>query len=159
MSKEIQIYIKHPSEFIKHNQQRLLPTWTVSIRHIILVLQKSNFPLEHSSYEVEREKDRLRAIFLRLGCNLVFKLGDARYQSDLFDPRNGYPLISRPGEITLSDTTIVKDLLGFDVIKQKCSLLVHPQWGTAIYPSTIVTSASLKLLEPLLQDLNQFLTN
>lgn len=149
--KRIQIYITEPSQFIQQNQHRLLPTWTRSITHIILVLQKSQFPLANSSQEIEQEKDYLRSRFLRFGCHLVFKLIDAQYQGDLFDPRNGYPLISRCGEITLSDTTIVRDLLGFKVIKQKCSLLVHPQWGTAIYPSTIVTSAPLEVIKPLVQ--------
>ena len=146
------IYIVHPSQFIKRYQHRLLPTWTVSITYLILVLQKSNFPLDNSSQEIEREKDYLRARFLRFGCNLVFKLRDYQYQSDLFDPRSGYPLLSRPGESPLSDTTVVRDLLGFEIIKQKCALLVHPDWGTAIYPSTIVTSAPLEVLKPVLQD-------
>ena len=87
---------------------------------------------------------------MRFACSLVFQLRDAHYLSDIFDPRNGYPLLSRPGKITLSDTTVVKDLLGFSVIKGECSLLTHPEWGTAIYPSTIVTSASLEILKPLL---------
>lgn len=149
----IQIYITEPSQFIQQNQHRLLPTWTASITHIILVLQKSKFPLEKSSQEIEQEKDYLRLRFLRFGCNLVFKLIDVQYQGDLFDPRNGYPLLSRCGEINLSDTTVVRDLLDFRVIKQKCSLLIHPQWGTAIYPSTIVTSAPLEVIKPLFESL------
>ena len=157
IEKEIQIYIDRPSKFIKQNQHKLLPTWDVSLSYIILVFQKSNFPLENSSHEIEKEKDYLRERFFRLGCNWIFQLRDDRYQSDLFDPRNGYPLLSRPGDMTLSDTTVVRDLLGFDVVKQKCSLLVHPEWGTAIYPSTIVTSAPLEVLEPLLQNLPKFL--
>lgn len=152
--KRIQVYITEPSQFIQQNQHRLLPTWTVSITHIILVLQKSQFPLENSSQEIEQEKDYLRSRFLRFGCNVVFELRDAQYPSDLFDPRNGYPLLSRCGEITLSDITIVRDVLGFKVIKQKCSLLIHPQWGTAIYPSTIVTSAPLEVIKPLLKLIN-----
>ena len=151
---EIHIYIADPSQFIQQNQHRLLPTWTVSITHIILILQKSQFPLENSSQEIEEEKDYLRARFLRFGGNLVFQLGDAQYQSDLFDPRNGYPLLSRCGEITLSDTTVVRDLLGFEVIKQQCSLLIHPQWGTAIYPSTIVTSAPLEVITQFVEKIN-----
>ncbi|MDJ0687774.1 MAG: methylmalonic aciduria and homocystinuria type D protein [Xenococcaceae cyanobacterium MO_188.B32] len=156
IEREIQIYIDRPSEFIRQNQQRLLPNWNISITCIILVLQKSNFPLENSSYEIEREKDHLRAIFLRFGSNLVFKLREFKYQSDLFDPRSGYPLLSRPGDMTLNDIALVKDLLGFNVVKQECSLLVHPEWGTAIYPSTIVTSASPEILQPFLPDLQKF---
>ncbi|MGK7938443.1 MAG: methylmalonic aciduria and homocystinuria type D protein [Xenococcaceae cyanobacterium] len=155
--REIQIYINHPSQFIKQNQSSLLPTWTVPIKSIIIVLQKSNFSLENSNHEIEKEKDYLREIFFRLGYNLVFKLRDAQYQSDLFDPRNGYPLLSRPGNITVNDTALVQDLLGFDVVKHRCSLLIHPQWGTAIYPSTIVTSASLEIIQPMLQNLQKFL--
>ncbi len=155
--REIQLYINHPSQFIKQNQQNLLPTWTVSIKSTIIVLQKSNFSLENSNHEIEKEKDYLRERFFRLGCNLVFTLRDSQYQSDLFDPRNGYPLLSRPGNITLNDTALVQDSLGFNVVKQRCSLLIHPQWGTAIYPSTIVTSASSEIIQPMLQNLQNFL--
>ena len=155
--REIQIYIDHPNQFIKQNQQDLLPTWTISIKSIILILQKSHFPLENSNHEIEQEKDYLRERFFRLGCNLVFKLRDSQYQSDLFDPRNGYPLLSRPGNLTLNDTALVQDLLGFNVVKHRCSLLIHPKWGTAIYPSTIVTSASLEIIQPMIQNLQNFL--
>ena len=32
-----------------------------------------------------------------------------------------------------------------------CSLLVHPSWGTAVYPASLFTTAPLHLLEETLQ--------
>ncbi len=148
---EIQIYIDRPSQFMMDNQQKLLPTWDVSIACAIVVLQKSRLPTSDVNPDVNQEKNYLREQFLRFGCDLIFQLRDRNYQSDLFDPRSGYPLISSKGKLTLNDNAVVNALLGFSVTKyNNCSLLNHPQWKTAVYPSTIVSTASLEILESML---------
>ncbi|WP_036485986.1 methylmalonic aciduria and homocystinuria type D protein [Myxosarcina sp. GI1] len=147
----VEIYLDRPSQFIIDNQKQLLPTWDKPVTQVILVLQQSRLSLEHNTEAVAREKDRLREQFFRFGCSLVFGLRDRNLLSDLCDPRSGYPVISREGEITLSDAALVKALLGFEVIDYNdCSLIIHPQWGSAMYPSTILTSAGLDELKPVL---------
>ena len=82
---------------------------------------------------------------------MIFQLRDRNYQSDLFDPRSGYPLISSKGSLTLNDNAVVNALLEFNLTKYKnCSLLTHPQWKTAVYPCTIVSTAPLERLESIL---------
>ena len=147
-NQKIEVYIGFPHQFLREHQQELLPDWDLAVVSIILFLQRSQIPLTESNLEVAREKDRLRANLIRFGCNLIFELEDRGYQSDLFDPRNGYPLLSRQGKSTFDDNAIVKTLLHYPVSGyKKCSLIEHPTWGYNIYPGTIVTRADQDLVE------------
>ncbi len=143
----IQVCVSPPHQFALNQQQRLLPSWDVSISYLILVLQQSSISLKESTSKVAQEKDQLRANFLRFGCDLIFALQDHKYQSDLFDPRTGYPLFAR-SRMTWDDNAVVNALLNYPVISyQQCSLLSHPVWKHNVYPSTIVTSAPLNIVE------------
>ena len=144
----MQIYIAPPSQFIRDRQKQLLPTWNIPVAHIILVLQHSSWSWEQSDDKITRVKDLLRENLFRFGGKLIFDLWKQGYLSDLFDPRTGYPLIGTAGEITLDDTAVTRALLGFEVTEYRgCWLLNHPEWGNAVYPSTIVTTAPLKSIE------------
>ena len=150
---EVQIYINIPSKFMIDHQTELLPTWETSIRHVIIVLQRADLALEDLNDEVAREKDHLRTNFLRFANELVTMLRDRNYLSEAFNPPTGYPLFSPPGELTLNDNSLVHTLLKFPLIPYKgCSLITHPQWGTAVYPSTIVTTADQAEIESCIND-------
>jgi hypothetical protein len=140
--REIQIYIDRPSQFVRDNQRQLLPKWDKPITQVILILQKSLLYLTDNTSEVVKEKNYLREQFLAFGSKLITRLGD-RHKLELFDPQTGYPVFSSRGNLTLNDNALVNALLGFSLIPyQHCSLLIHPQWQTAVYPSTIVSTAS-----------------
>ncbi len=144
--REIQVCIASPHQFILDRQYQLLPDWNIAVSYLILVLQRSFVALDTSSDRVIREKNRLRANFIDFGCSLILALQEQGYQSDLFDPRTGYPLLTSPG-ITFDDNAVVKAILNYPAISyQHCSLLIHPAWGNNVYPSTIVTSAPLKII-------------
>ena len=150
-AKEVQICIAPPHQFVLNQRQQLLPGWNVLISYLILLLQQSSISLKESSPEVALEKDALRAKFMLFGRSLIFALQAQEYQSDLFDPRTGYPLFARPG-ITFDDNAVVKAMLKYPVISyRQCSLLIHPVWGNKVYPSTIVTSAPANILDSCLQ--------
>ncbi|MBD2342553.1 methylmalonic aciduria and homocystinuria type D protein [Anabaena subtropica] len=145
---EVQIYIHSPSPYICANRERILPDWQEqTLFWVVIVLQQSQYPLVKSTAEIEREKERLREKFMRFGCDLAFNLHDRGYMADLIDPRTGYPLLSRPGEIPHNDTAVVKALLNYPVLKNKCSVIVHPTWGTAVYPSIFISAAPPMIVE------------
>ena len=140
--REVEVCITPPSKFVVDHQERLLPSWNVSVSYLILVLQRSSVSLEKSTLEVTQEKNQLRTEFIRFGCSLIFALLDQEATSDLFDPRTGYPLLASPDK-PLDDNAVVQALLGYTVTKhQQCSLLTHPTWGTNVYPSIVATAAS-----------------
>jgi hypothetical protein len=96
--------------------------------------------------ETEREKEQLREKFMRFGCDVAFNLRDRGYVTDLIDPRTGYPLLSHPGAITHDDTAVAKALLDYPVVKNQCCVLVHPQWGAAVYPSILLSAAPPEII-------------
>lgn len=140
--KEIQISIHSPTRYIRENRQRILPDWNDKLEmSVVIVLQESQFPLIESSPRIETEKQYLRAKFMRFACDVAFDLRENNYLTDLIDPSTGYPLLSRPGQTPHNDTAVVKTLLKYQMISNKCRVLIHPQWGTAVYPSIIVSAA------------------
>ncbi len=152
-AQEVQICIAPPHQFVLNQRQQLLPDWNVAISYLILILQHSSISLQESSQKVAQEKDRLRIKFIRFGSSLVLALQKQGYQSDLFDPRTGYPLFAPPG-ITFDDNAVVKAILNYPVSSHRqCSLLIHPVWGNQVYPSTIVTSAPSSILDSCLRQI------
>jgi len=144
----VQISIHYPSQYICANRERIFPDWQEqALFWVVIVLQQSKYPLVKSTAEIEREKEHLREKFMRFGCDLAFELRDRGYLADLIDPRTGYPMLSRPGVIPHNDTAVVKALLNYPVLKNKCSVIVHPHWGTAVYPSIFLSAAPPKILE------------
>ena len=147
-SLEREIYLVSPHQFFIDRQQQFLTGWDLPASYLVLVLQRSQVDFKTMNRQVIQAKDKLRANFIRLGCNLIFALLDKGYQSDLFDPRTGYPLLSQPGALTFDDNTAIATLLNYPVVSyQNCSLLTHPQWDYNFYPSTIVTSAPKDIVE------------
>ncbi|WP_253274501.1 methylmalonic aciduria and homocystinuria type D protein [Nostoc sp. PCC 7107] len=148
MGQAVQISIHAPSQYICANCEHILPDWKQQpLFWVVIVLQRSQYHLVKSTTEVESEKQRLRQKFMRFGCDVAFDLRDRGYLADLIDPRTGYPLLSRPGAMPHNDTAVVKALLGYPVIKNKCCMLVHPIWGTAVYPSVLISTAPPRLIE------------
>ncbi len=143
--------VHRPSPFVAQNLERVLPGWDLPVLWVVIVLQQAQYELIETTPDIEREKERLREKFMRFGFEVVFSLRDRGYLSNLIDPRTGYPLLSRPGEIPHDDTAVVHALLGFPIIRNQCRVLEHPTWGTAVYPSTLLTSASPKVIKPVLK--------
>ena len=143
-----EISIHSPSSYICINRERILPDWKDKICFwVVIVLQNSRYQLWDTTAEIEAEKQRLREKFMRFGWDLAFNLRDRSYLTDLIDPRTGYPLFSRPGRIPHDDTAAVKALLGYQVIKNKCRVIVHPKWRMAVYPSVVISQAPPVIIE------------
>ncbi|MEA5580699.1 methylmalonic aciduria and homocystinuria type D protein [Nodularia harveyana UHCC-0300] len=144
----VEISIHSPSDYICANCERILPDWkNQGCFWVIIVLQQSRYQLVKSTTQIEQEKQRLREKFMRFGCDLAFQLRDRGYVTDLIDPRTGYPLLSHPGEIPHNDTAVVKALLNYPVMKNKCRVLIHPLWGAAVYPSVLISVAPPKMIK------------
>lgn len=154
--REVQICIASPHQFVLDRQQELLPDWNVAISYLILILQQSVVSLDSQSERVATEKDFLRAKFISIGSSLISKLQNLGYQSELFDPRTGYPLLTR-SRLALDDNAVVRAILNYPVTSSgQCCLITHPVWKTNVYPSTIATSAPKKAivasLSPIIAD-------
>ena len=146
--KGIEISIHSPSPYICINSERILPEWKNRLCFwVVIVLQNSRCEMLRATTEIEAEKQRLREKFMRFGFDLAFNLRDRSYPTELIDPRTGYPLFSRPGRIPHDDTAAVRALLGYPAIKNKCRVIIHPKWRTAVYPSVLISQAPPTIME------------
>jgi hypothetical protein len=109
---------------------------------VIVVLQLCQFAFLERTTETEIYKDRFRQQFLDFGSKIIFQVGTRGHLAEMFDPRTGLPVTSPSGSMRLSDVKVVGATLGYTIDRRgQCAAIVHPTWGKAVYPSTIVSSA------------------
>lgn len=136
-------YSVHPApRFIRTHLNRLLPSWSLPVLSVVVVLQLCQFAFLERTVETEIYKNEFRQQFLEFGSQIVAQLGAMGYLADMFDPRTGFPMTSPPGQVRLSDVKVVGATLGYTIDRSgQCAAIVHPKWGKAVYPSTLVSSA------------------
>ena len=144
----IQYSVHQPSEFICQNCEKLLPNWSAPIQSIVVVLQPSQVELIEQTPEAETQKHRLRSRFLNFGLKVAQHLQTLGHLVELFDPRTGFPVLSPAGSIRLDDVAVVRSSLGYETAQVgHCYTVLHPDWGSAVYPSIVISSADRSVVE------------
>ncbi|MEP1061759.1 MULTISPECIES: methylmalonic aciduria and homocystinuria type D protein [Cyanophyceae] len=147
----IQYSVHPPSRFLVSHQAKLLPDWSCPARSMLIVLQPCNCDLLERTLITEAQKRELRRQFFQFGYAIAAQIKRLGYTVAIFDPRTGLPLLSRPGALRLDDVAIVRAALGYQSIHSHgCAVVIHPLWGGAVYPSTLVSSIEPVLLEQIL---------
>ncbi|MCU0548491.1 MAG: methylmalonic aciduria and homocystinuria type D protein [Leptolyngbya sp. Prado105] len=144
----MQYSVHPPSEFICQHSERLLPDWSDPIRSVVVVLQPADRELTECCPEADHQKQVLRSKFLSFGLKVAETLRQQGHLADLFDPKTGLPLLSESGSLRLDDVAVVRSTLGY-VAKPTgdCCTVIHPHWGSAVYPSILMSSASREWVE------------
>ena len=144
----MQYSVHRPSPFISNHLDSLLPEWSRPVASVMIVLQRCDCDLLERTARTEAQKQQLRRQFLRFGRGVARRLQYLGHLADLFDPCTGLPLLSQPGQLWLDDVAVVRACLGYQSTNScGCSVLIHPVWGNAVYPSTLVSSAAPDLVE------------
>ncbi|MBD2035500.1 methylmalonic aciduria and homocystinuria type D protein [Leptolyngbya sp. FACHB-321] len=147
----MQYSVHPPSRFLVSHQAKLLPDWSCPARSMLIVLQPCNCDLLERTLITEAQKRELRRQFFQFGYAIAAQIKRLGYTVAIFDPRTGLPLLSRPGALRLDDVAIVRAALGYQSIhRHGCAVVIHPLWGGAVYPSTLVSSIEPVLLEQIL---------
>lgn len=145
---EMQYSVHSAHQFLQTHLEQLLPDWSVPVLSILVVLQMSQYVLLDKTPETELHKQHLRKRFVKFGRMLAGTLYEMGYLAEVFDPQTGLPLLSRPGELKLDDVAVVQACLGYSLTDSGgCSILHHPEWGSAVYPSVLVSSAHPTIIE------------
>ncbi len=142
------LYSVHPpSPFMCRYANQLLPGWSCPIASVLIVLQRADCGLMERSSITETQKHLLRDRFLQIGGAIVTELQDRGYHADLFDPKTGLPMLSQAGR-SMDDVAVVRACLGYGTMEiDGCDILLHPEWGDAVYPAVLVSSAVPTVLE------------
>jgi hypothetical protein len=142
------LYSVHPpSSFMCRYADQLLPGWACPIASVLIVLQQAGCGLRQRSPITEIQKHLLRDRFLRIGTAIAAELQAQGYDADLFDPKTGLPMLSQAGR-SMDDVAVVSACLGYGTMEiDGCSILLHPEWGSAVYPAVLVSSAVPTVVE------------
>ncbi|MGF1512942.1 MAG: methylmalonic aciduria and homocystinuria type D protein [Elainellaceae cyanobacterium] len=145
-----------PTPYISRRWPQLLPGWQTPIGSVLLLLQRAPLPLIAPSQRVEASKTQLRDRALSLGCRTAAMLRQQGYQAAIFDPKTGIPLAQESG-IPLDDVAVVQALLGYRVVRGGgCGCIFHPSWGAAVYPTTLLCTATPSQVGAHLKELDFF---
>jgi len=137
-----------PTPFIRRHSKDLLPDWSCQIGSILIALQRPACELITRNHITETQKDLLREAFLEWGRAIALQLRQIGHLADPFDPKTGQPLLSSPGRLWLDDVAITQACLGYSTTQvEGCCVLLHPFWGSAVYPSVILSSAPPELIK------------
>lgn len=140
--------IHAPNPFICTNLHCLLPDWSHPVRSVLVVLQPAQLELMQVTPETDAQKQQLRQRFLEFGLKIIYNLRQLGYLADLFDPRTGQPLLSQAGTLRLDDVAVVRSTLGYSTTQfGNCRSILHPNWGSAVYPSILISSAEPSQVE------------
>eukprot|EP00525_Craspedostauros_australis_P007590 CAMPEP_0198135612 /NCGR_PEP_ID=MMETSP1442-20131203/60679_1 /TAXON_ID= /ORGANISM="Craspedostauros australis, Strain CCMP3328" /LENGTH=187 /DNA_ID=CAMNT_0043796785 /DNA_START=62 /DNA_END=625 /DNA_ORIENTATION=+ len=91
---------------------------------------------------IEKEKDRLLNVFMGFGKQLCEALRALGFWADYIDPCSGLPMLSRGCNKVYSEVDGMECLLNYRSYNAGfCKILMHPKWGSAVYPATIFVYA------------------
>lgn len=155
----MQYSVHAPSQYICRHLGKLLPTWSRPAAAVLVVLQPCSCDLSHKTPSTEDQKRTLRERFLQFGYRVAAQLQQLGHLADIFDPCTGLPLLSQPGQLRLDDVAVAQAVLGYEAVdRHGCSVILHPTWGSSVYPSTLLSSAEPGLVERVSQQTQEWQT-
>ncbi|KAJ3172887.1 hypothetical protein HDU87_007723 [Geranomyces variabilis] len=126
---------------------------------VIPLFQQSVYDLVAVSPETNWERDLLLEYINRWAKAVVMSVRRLGFWADLTDPASGYPNFSPRGGSLYPDVDGSVALLGYHTIQAGCCrVLVHPQWGTRNYPSTVFSAAPLDVMLKVAKEVSADLT-
>lgn len=150
----MQYSVHSPNEFIRTHLGQLLPSWSLPVLSVLLILQQCQFSPFDRTIDTENDKHQLREQFIQFGCHIALKLREVGHLADIFDPRTGLPMNSPPGQLKLDDVAVARSALGYSINGSgPCAMIVHPTWDKAVYPSTLLSSAHPHVVESIVANM------
>ena len=118
---------------------------------VLIYLQQTRTDLFESSKEAQMEKDNCLERFMEFGNKVLQALQKHErgpFWADLLDPCSGYPVHSVHGGMFFNDLEPVEVYLKFPYrMIGNCHVAVHPEWGTRMYPSTMLIHAPIEIAQ------------
>ncbi|KAG0263519.1 hypothetical protein BG011_008691 [Mortierella polycephala] len=123
---------------------------------VVPTVQKCNNDMVAWDAAIAKEKDDRLDDFVRWSTELHHRLEKLGYWSDMTDPASGFPMFGERGRDVYPDVEGCELLLKYDYQNTGCcKVLLHPTWGSKIYPATFFTTAPLDVLTVVIEQVEQ----
>lgn len=149
-----ELSVHKPPKALTREAQHIFPNTDLDNILVIPTLQKSKYDLVNWGGEIDVEKDMLLEEFFKVAKPLCTKLREEGYWADYIDPCSGLPMLTEGCNKVFSEVDCMEVVLGYKSMNCGCcKVLLHPRWGSFVYPATIMTTAPtealLNLVNPL----------
>jgi hypothetical protein len=109
---------------------------------IVPTQQKTKVDIIKNGEEVDEEKDYCLERFLdfaRIASDYLIKRG---FWADYIDPCSGLTMIDRESQQVYGEVDALVTLLNYECTNVGCcKIVLHPRWGSSVYPASIFASA------------------
>merc|ERR1711924_125847 len=137
-----------------HRQEMGMVFPGVNVNEMLVVpaMQRSTVDLSEWGDEQAKEKDRLLEQFVAWANAVREHILSEGHWAEFTDPASGYPIHSERGGMTLNDVDLALVCLKYPTVDLGvCKLISHPKWKTAVYPTSMVSTAPLEVLQRALE--------
>lgn len=112
---------------------------------VIPTCQHASIDLVNVGDAVEAEKDALLERFFVFARHATEALAAQGHWADYIDPCSGLPMVHKESCGVYGEVDALVSLLGYATSNAGCcKVVLHPRWGSAVYPASIVTKAPLE---------------
>lgn len=150
----IEVSLHTLSDAVKKELQVMFSSIDVSSLVAMPTCQKASYDLVNIGQEVEAEKDRLLECFMSFASTVADELERLGFFCDYIDPCSGLSVRCKDTNRFFDEVSSFQSLLKYETMNAGCcKVLLHPVWGSAVYPATIITNAPKTVVEDLLDRL------
>lgn len=111
---------------------------------VVPTCQQADYDLVRTGEKIDVEKDRLLERFMEWSRCVCGRLAEAGHWCDYIDPCSGLPMIQQGTNNVYPEVEGLSLLLGYKTQNAGCcKIVLHPRWGSAVYPATLFAKAPL----------------
>ena len=96
---------------------------------------------------VDQEKDFCLERFMEFAKKVTDALAAGGYWADYIDPCSGLSMVHKDSQSICGEVDALVTLLNYQTTNSGCcKVVLHPQWGSAVYPASLFTKAPVEAL-------------
>ena len=104
--------------------------------------QRTKMDLVQTGESVDTEKDFCLERFMTFAKNVTDRLIAAGHWADYIDPCSGLSMVNKDSQQIYGEVDALVTLLNYQTTNSGCcKVVLHPTWGSAVYPASIFTKA------------------
>lgn len=120
----------------------MFPGLDVSDLLVVPTCQRTKMDIVKTGEEVDEEKDFCLERFLDFAKKVCDALIANGHWADYIDPCSGLSMVHRDSQSIYGEVDALVTLLNYQTTNSGCcKVVLHPQWGSAVYPASLFTKA------------------
>jgi hypothetical protein len=141
---EIEVHICRCSRLLYREVCHVFPNLSTPVESLLVIPTNQHAVMElvKVGEDVEEEKDRCLVAFMDFGKKVCEALRSKGFWADYIDPCSGLPMMTPDTTKVYSEVDGMQILLHYKTMDAgMCKVLLHPRWGSAVYPASAFTNA------------------